>query len=118
EALVALLLPDCKQAKNKDLCGDNDSFFHEQQMTAAVERRSEQLPLSVVSRSDGGGEQTYSYSFSAGGGRQVLVRVAAGVTSKLDFALDKPYRAVHHLLDYPKRLDIMLDGMLLSLSGT
>ncbi len=116
-SIELLLLPNCKEKGNEKLCENGDSFYSEAQITAEVEKKAEKLPLTYVTRSEGSGESTFSFSFEADGGRQAFIRIAKGLTSKLGFPLRKPYREVVHLKHYPKRLSIMLDGSLLSLSG-
>lgn len=112
------LLPNCKEIKNMKLCNKERSFSNEAQVTSEVLKSTEQIPLVFVTRSENGSEETFSYSFQAPGDRQVLIQLKQGLSSKLGFPLAKPYRSVLHLKDYPKRLNVMMDGSLLSLSGS
>ena len=118
QALEIQLLPDCKNKANRKLCHEENSFSNELQVLKEVEAASEKIPVTFVTRSENGGEETFSYSFQAPGGRQALIKVNSGLTSKLGFPLAKSFREVVHVPDYPTRLSIMSDGALLSLSGT
>jgi alpha-2-macroglobulin len=116
--LKILLLPDCSSMKKKESwCPSSSMFSNGLEVTELVEKASELIAPTFMSRSDGEGDQTFSYSYSAPGRRQILVEVKEGLQSKLGFPLAKPYREVLYLREYPKRVSIMAQGSLLSLSG-
>jgi hypothetical protein len=117
--LAVRLLPDCRKDPRDKVCDDfYEAFSHQGEVTKPIEEASLPLQLTFVSKSDdSSGGKLFSYAFQAPGDRQIFVKLAEGTKSKLDFPLGETYREVAHLAEFPKRLEIMLDGALLSLSG-
>lgn len=112
------LLPNCRDERNRKVCSNQSSFSNAAEVTSQVSLAAEKLPLRYVDRTENGGDETFTFAFQAPGDRQVLVKIKEGLTSKLGFPLANAYRNVLHLKNYPKRLGVMMDGSLLSLSGS
>lgn len=59
-----------------------------------------------------------SFKYKANPNQQILVKINTGIQSTGGYVLNNPYMKIMSAPDYPKRLNFMSDGALLSLHGS
>lgn len=79
--------------------------------------RATPLPL-ALNPTQGGYSKLQSFAFKARPGRQIYLRIDAGMTSFGGFVMGRPRARVLRAPDYPKLLRFVAKGSLLSLSGS
>jgi len=111
------VLPDCKEKKNKKLCKDSDSFAQESRVFPEVLAAAEKLSVAALPRDEAAAPHLFNFGFEAPGKREVFLKITKGLVSDTKYALSQDYRMVYFTEEFPKQLNIMHSGSLLSLTG-
>ncbi|AVP96968.1 hypothetical protein C7S18_07050 [Ahniella affigens] len=95
---------------------DPDPVWYQGSIPEPIQKQSEALRLDLIA-----GERevsdTHSFRINLEPGRQVLVDVDGGLTSFGNFVMPKKYQTLISAPDFPKMLQFVGDGALLSLRG-
>ena len=116
-ALEVYVLPDCRLEENAKLCRDNEQLGDQALVYPEILAQAARVTLSPVPRDETTAPNLHHFVFQAPGKREVFVRVQKGLASETKFKLADDFRSVLYATPFPKQLNIMHEGALLSLSG-
>lgn len=106
--ISAWILPDLKE---------RDAPWNTDNLTPEVISHFKQLPLTLIP-AENNAQSLQSFKYKAEPNQQILVKVNTGIQSTGGYVLNDPYITILDTPDYPKRLNFMSDGALLSLHGS
>ncbi|MDF3030989.1 MAG: alpha-2-macroglobulin domain protein [Moraxellaceae bacterium] len=111
-ALSAWVLPPRSEIKG----GKEDDWDDIDEITDAVLNQSASLPLAAIPQEREAGE-AHAFRFTADPGRQIVIRVAKGLTGVGGFRMGTVQQSLLRVRAYAPELTIMSRGALLALDG-
>lgn len=96
---------------------DSDEPWNTDNLTPEVVSHFTSLPLTLIP-AENNAQTLQSFKYKAEPNQQILIQVNTGIQSTGGYVLNDPYKKIIKTPDYPKRLNFMSNGALLSLHGS